>query len=47
MNKSEFLAITRNFLKGWEKWRVQSGIGFGSASRWLKKTGARFLSSNH
>ena len=36
MNQSEFLVITRNFLKAWEKSRVQGAIGFGFASHWLK-----------
>ena len=46
MNQSEILVITRNFLKAWEKSRVQGAIGFGFASHWLEKTGARFLSQS-
>ena len=48
MNQSEILVITRNFLKAWEKSRVQGaiGFGFGFASYWLKKTGTRFLSQS-
>ena len=36
MNQSKFLAITCNSLKPREKSRVQSAIGFGFASHWLK-----------
>ena len=36
MNQSEFLAITCSLLKAWEKSCVQGGIGFASASNWLK-----------
>ena len=36
MNQSEFLAITRNLFKAWEKSRVQGAIGFGFASHRLK-----------
>ena len=34
MNQSDFVAITCNLLKAWEKSRVQEG--FGLASHWLK-----------
>ena len=37
MNQSEFLAITCNSLQAQEKSRVHGAIGFGFASRWLKK----------
>ena len=36
MNQSQFLAITCNSLKVWEKSRVHNAIGFGFASHWLK-----------
>ena len=36
MNKSEFLLIASNSLKGREKSRVHGAIGFGFASHWLK-----------
>ena len=36
MNQSQFLAITCNSLKAWEKLRVHGEIGFGFASHWLK-----------
>ena len=36
MNQSQFLDITCNSLKGWEKSRVHGAIGFGFASNWLK-----------
>ena len=36
MNQSEFLLITSNLLKGWEKSRIHGAIGFGFASHWLK-----------
>ena len=36
MNQSEFLTITWTFLKAREKSRVQSAMGFGFASHWLK-----------
>ena len=45
MNQSEFLAITYNSLKAREKSRVHGAIGFGFASRWLKKW-RRFLSQS-
>ena len=35
MNQSQFLAITCNSLKAWEKSRMHSAIGFGFASHWL------------
>ena len=37
MNQSEFLAVTRNLLKAWEKSHVQAVKGLGPASRWLKR----------
>ena len=37
MNQSEFLAITSNFLKAWEKLRVQGATGVRFASHWFKK----------
>ena len=37
MNQSQFLAIFWNLLKAREKSRALGGIGFGLASRWLKK----------
>ena len=46
INQSEFLAITYNSLKAQEKSRVHGAIGFGFASHWLKKTGARLLSQS-
>ena len=36
MNQSQLLAITCNSLEAREKSRVQGGIGFGSASHWLR-----------
>ena len=36
MNQSQFLAITCNSLKAWEKSCVHGAIGFGFASHWLK-----------
>ena len=36
MNQSQFLAITCNSLKAWQKSRVHGAIGFGFASLWLK-----------
>ena len=36
MNQSQFLAITCNSFKAWEKSRVHGAIGFGFASHWLK-----------
>ena len=36
MNQSQFLAITCNSLKAWERSRVHGAIGFGFASHWLK-----------
>ena len=38
MNQSQFLAMTCNPLKAWEKSRVHGAIGFGFsfASHWLK-----------
>ena len=36
MNQSQFLAITCNTLKAWEKRLVYGVIGFGFASHWLK-----------
>ena len=36
MNQAEFLAITCNLLKAWEKSRLQGAVGFGFASNWLK-----------
>ena len=36
MNQSQFLAITCNLLKAWEKACVHGAIGFGFASHWLK-----------
>ena len=36
MNQSQFLAITCNSLKAWEKSGVHGAIGFGFASHWLK-----------
>ena len=36
MNQSQFLAITCNSLKEWEKSHVHGAIGFGFASYWLK-----------
>ena len=37
-NQSQFLAITWNLLKAWEKSRAHGaiGFGFGFASHWLK-----------
>ena len=35
-NQSQFLAITDNSLKAWEKSRVHGVIAFGFASHWLK-----------
>ena len=46
MNLSEFLAITCNLLKRREKSRAQGVIGFGFASRWLKKLALVFLASH-
>ena len=37
INQSQILAITCNSLKAREKSRVHDAIGFGFASRWLKK----------
>ena len=36
MGQSEFPAITSNLLKAREKSRIQSAVGFGFASHWLK-----------
>ena len=36
MNQSQFLAITCNSLKEWEKSHVRGVIGFSFASHWLK-----------
>ena len=36
MNQSQFLAITCNSLKAWQKSRVHGAIGFGFASLWSK-----------
>ena len=36
MNQLQFLAMTCNPLKAWEKSRVHGAIGFGFASHWLK-----------
>ena len=36
MNQAEFLAITCNLPKAWEKSRVQGVVCFGFASNWLK-----------
>ena len=36
MNQSEFLAITCDLLKAWEKSCIQGAIGFGFASNWPK-----------
>ena len=36
MSQSQFLAITWNLVKVWEKSRVHDTIGFGFASDWLK-----------
>ena len=36
VNQSEFLLITSNLLKEWEKSRVHGAIGFNFASHWLK-----------
>ena len=36
MNQSQFLAITCNSLKVWEKSHVHGAIGFGFACHWLK-----------
>ena len=36
MNQSQFLAMTCNPLKAWEKSRIHGAIGFGFASHWLK-----------
>ena len=36
MNQSQFLAITCNSLKAWERSRIHGAIGFGFASQWLK-----------
>ena len=36
INQSEFLAITCNLHKAWEKSHIQGVIGFGFASHWLK-----------
>ena len=36
MNQSQFLAITRNPLKAWERSCVHGAIGFGFDSHWLK-----------
>jgi len=35
-NQSQFIAITCNSLKAWEKWHVHGAIGFGFAFHWLK-----------
>ena len=45
MNQSQFLPITCNSLKVWEKSRVRGAIGFAFASHWLK-TGASLLSQS-
>ena len=42
MNQSEFLAITCNLLKAREKSHVQSAIGFGFVSTWLKNSRETF-----
>ena len=36
MDQSQFLAITCNSLKAWEKLRLHGAIAFGFASHWLK-----------
>ena len=36
MNQSQFLAITRNLLKAWGKWRVKDVNWFGFAFHWLE-----------
>ena len=36
INQSQFLAITCNSFKAWEKSCVHGAIGFGFASHWLK-----------
>ena len=36
MNQSQFLVITCNSLKAWEKSCIHGAIGFGFASHWLK-----------
>ena len=46
MSQSELLAITCNSLKARAKTRVQSVIGFGFASHWLKKL-AQDCKANH
>ena len=42
MNKSEFLAIACNLLKAREKSHIESAIGFGFVSNWLKNSRETF-----
>ena len=38
MNQSEFLAVTSNLLKAWEKARVQGAIGMSLVSHGMKNS---------
>ena len=42
MNQSQFLAITCNLIKAWERSRVHGVIAFGFDSHWLKNSRKSF-----